>query len=232
MVVGFAALGTVTAVFSLQDTDSGTTNDNGWIKGHVELLVLDEFGNVKQYAQGDNLVVTEGVQAASDLILGTALSTNPGIMDTVIVGTGGDAETAGDDLTSITQRSNRLQDDIVSPAAGSDGGIVTVIWDGANDVGVSGANGNDLNNATGAITINEVGLTTGGCGTGGSTQACSNSTAFPLFAYKASGASISVSIGQNANSYSFRKIETENEVPQGNLIKLNLTERIGVGAFP
>ncbi len=27
-------------------------------------------------------------------------------------------------------------------------------------------------------------------------------------------------------------IETENEVPQGNLIKLNLTESLGIGDFP
>jgi hypothetical protein len=30
----------------------------------------------------------------------------------------------------------------------------------------------------------------------------------------------------------FEDIETENEVPQGNLIKLNLTESIGLGDFP
>ena len=30
----------------------------------------------------------------------------------------------------------------------------------------------------------------------------------------------------------FEDVETENEVPQGNLIKLNLTENIGLGDFP
>ena len=30
----------------------------------------------------------------------------------------------------------------------------------------------------------------------------------------------------------FEDIETENDVPQGNLIKLNLTENIGLGDFP
>jgi hypothetical protein len=115
MVIGFAALGTVTAVFSLQDADSGAlTQEGAFMIGHVELTVFDEFGNVKQYTQSDNLVVDEGIASVSDLVLGTALASNEGFFDTVIVSTTGFTEAVGDTLSTFTvQQSNRLQDDIV-----------------------------------------------------------------------------------------------------------------------
>ena len=128
MVVGFAALGTVTAVFSLQDADSGAlTQESAFAIGHVELMVLDEFGNVKQYAQSDNLVVTEGISSVSDLVLGTTHVTSEGIFNTVIVGTNGFTEAAGNTVATFTQRSNRLADDTVANS-GSNGGIIQVIW--------------------------------------------------------------------------------------------------------
>ena len=97
MVVGFAALGTVTAVFSLQDADSGAlSQESAFAIGHVELTVLDEFGNVKQYAQSDNLVVTQGISSVSDLVLGTTHITGEAAFNTVIVGTGGLTENAAD----------------------------------------------------------------------------------------------------------------------------------------
>ena len=58
MVVGFAALGTVTAVFSLQDADSGAlTQESAFAIGHVELMVFDEFGNVKQMHKKSELLL-------------------------------------------------------------------------------------------------------------------------------------------------------------------------------
>jgi len=192
MVAGFAVLGGITAVSSLQDSTGGLSTETAFATGHVELMVMDKFGNVIQYVQSDNIVTTEGVKSASDLVLGTTLIADEALFDTVIVGTDTDLDGAGIVVTDFVQRSNRLIDEnaVIDAAGGNNGGVIIALWDGDND----GGRGDDLNNQTGSITIEQVGLTSGGC----SQTACPvgyNTTTVRLFAYQAD--TPSVGIGQD-----------------------------------
>ena len=191
MVAGFAILGGITGVFSLEDSTNGLSTERAFATGHVELMVMDAYGNVIQYVQSDNIVTTEGVKSTSDLVLGTTLIATEALFDTIIVGTDTDTEGAGIVVTDFVQRSNRLIDESggVANTGGLDGGIIVALWDGDNDNG----RGDDLNNQTGTITINQVGLTSGGC----SQTACPsfNSSSVALFAYQE--AAVSVGIGQD-----------------------------------
>lgn len=184
MVVGIAALSAVTVITSFEEITPVTSTTEGTkILGHVQLTVFDENGDVKSYTQSDNLVVNTGLQSISDLIFATTQATGEGTFNTIIVGTGANTADATDTLASLTQRSNRIQDTSVANFATAGGEIVT-LWDGTNPSGF----GNDLNNATGTVTITEVGLTTGARGTP------TNSTVnHPLFAFKVA----SVVIGQS-----------------------------------
>lgn len=191
MVTGFAILGGITGVFSLDDSTSGLSTEKAFATGHVELMVIDAFGNVKQYVQSDNVVTAQGVRSTSDLVLGTSHTANEAIFDSVIVGTATFAEGSGVVITDFTGRSNVLQDETANVAntGGNDGGIIVALWDGDNDNG----RGDDLNNQTSSITIEQVGLTSGGC----TQTACPNvnSTSVELFSYQQTA--ISVTIGQD-----------------------------------
>ena len=190
IVAGFAILGGITGVFSLDDSTSGLPTERAFATGHVELMVMDTFGNVKQYVQSDNIVTTEGEQSTADLVLGTTHASFEALFDTVIVGTGTTADAAGRVITDFTQQSNRLIDEAGGVEnTGTAGGIIVSLWDGDND----GGRGDDLNNATGTITIQQVGLTSGGC----SQTACpnGNTTNVELFAYQADA--VTVGIGQD-----------------------------------
>lgn len=191
MVAGFAILGGITGVFSLEDSTSGLSTEKAFATGHVELMVMDAFGNVKQYVQSDNVVTAQGVRSTSDLVLGTAHTTTEAIFDSVIVGTGTFPEGSGVVITDITRRSNVLQDETANVAnSGSNGGIIVALWDGDNNNG----RGDDLNNQTSSITIEQVGLTSGGCTTAG-VCASVNSTTTELFSYQQTA--IAVTIGQD-----------------------------------
>lgn len=192
IVAGFAILGGITGVFSLDDSTSGLPTERAFATGHVELMVMDAFGNVKQYIQSDNIVTTEGEQSTADLVLGTSHIATEALFDTVIVGTGTSADTAGRVIGdfSATQQSNRLIDEAGGVEnTGTAGGIIVALWDGDNDNG----RGDDLNNATGTITIQQVGLTSGGCSQTGCPSV--NSSSVALFAYQADG--VTVGIGQD-----------------------------------
>ncbi|MCZ6583036.1 MAG: hypothetical protein O6761_07700 [Thaumarchaeota archaeon] len=190
IVAGFAVLGGITAVSSLQDSTSGLSTEKAFAIGHVELMVMDEFGNVKQYVQSDNIVVAAGISATSDLVLGTTITANEGLFNSVVVGTDTDAEGSGIGLDDFVRRSNILLDeDATIDASGSIGGIIIALWDGDNDNG----RGDDLNNQTGSISIEQVGLTTGGC-TQTACPATVNNTSADLFSYQQSA--VSVTIGQ------------------------------------
>jgi len=191
IVAGFAVLGGITAVSSFQDSTSGMSTENAFVTGHVELMVMDAYGNVKQYIQSDNIVSTQGIRSVSDLVLGTAHSSIEAIFDTVIVGTGTTAEGASNAIADFTQRSNRLQDEDATVAeSGSIGGIIVALWDGDNDNG----RGDDLNNDTSSITIEQVGLTSGGCVTSTGVCAAFNTSSIEIFAYQQTA--VSVTIGQ------------------------------------
>ena len=165
MVVGFAALGVATLAFSMDDSSNGVANEAGVLMGHVELVVRDGEGSVIQYQQSDNIITNIGIQAISDLVLGTGHITGEGTFDTVIVGTASTADDGARVITDFTQASNRLIDEDNSVAvSGSNGGIIVALWDGDNDGGdgYGGTMGDDINNGTGTVTISQVGLTTGG----------------------------------------------------------------------
>jgi len=189
MVVGFAILGGITGVFSLDDSTSDLSTERAFATGHVELMVLDKFGNVIQYVQSDNIVTTQGEQSTADLVLGTTHASFEALFDTVIVGTANTADAAGNTIATFTQQSNRLVDEVGGVAnTGTAGGIIEALWDGDNDNG----RGDDLHNGTGTITIEQVGLTSGGC-----TQTlCTNvnSSSVELFAYQADTPSVSIGV--------------------------------------
>ena len=59
---------TVNLYETLSFSDSANTNDSGFIYGHLTLEVKDQFGNIKFYSQGDNVVVNNGENCAAKLL--------------------------------------------------------------------------------------------------------------------------------------------------------------------
>ena len=58
--VGFIGTNAISATPFLIAANQATTNDSGLMIGHVEYTVRDATGQIKQYVQGDNLIVTRG----------------------------------------------------------------------------------------------------------------------------------------------------------------------------
>lgn len=55
---------------SLSISDSVSTEQTGYIYGHLTFMVQDQYGNIKYYSQGDNVVVNNGENCAAKLLFG------------------------------------------------------------------------------------------------------------------------------------------------------------------
>ena len=127
------------------------TDDGAKIFGHLEIVARDADGNIKAYRQTDNLVVTNGLEAAAERLFGADHTTSRAtidVFDTIGVGTDNTAAAPGDiDLT--IQRAGKLVDGVVA-TSGSNGAIIEVTFPASG----SGS----LQNASGTTAIVESGL--------------------------------------------------------------------------
>lgn len=127
------------------------TDDGAKIFGHLEIVARDADGNIKAYRQTDNLVVTNGLEAAAERLFGANHATSRAtidVFDTIGVGTTGTGPGAGDEAL-VAQRAAKLEDGTVDPS-GSNGAIIAVTFP-ASGVG-------SLQNVTGTAAIVESGL--------------------------------------------------------------------------
>ena len=147
-----AAISSGGAFAIMQDDQPPQITDDGTkIFGHLEIVARDADGNIKAYRQTDNLVVTNGLEAAAERLFGANHATSSAtidVFDTIGVGTDNTAVVAGDeDLTA--QRAGKLEDSSVA-TSGTNGAIIEVTFPAAG----SGS----LQNATGTSAIVESGL--------------------------------------------------------------------------
>jgi hypothetical protein len=63
-------------------------NDGTVLKGYFIITQADEFGNVKQVIQTDNLVVNEGMECVADHVFGTTSCTAEAVFQWLGIGTG------------------------------------------------------------------------------------------------------------------------------------------------
>ena len=127
------------------------TNDGAKIFGHLEIVARDADGNIKAYRQTDNLVVTNGLEAAAERLFGANHDTSSAtidVFDTIGVGTTDGGVSPGDEALTA-QRAGKLEDSSVQ-TSGSDGAIIEVTFPASG----SGS----LQNASGTTAIVESGL--------------------------------------------------------------------------
>lgn len=103
------------AVFNKSEIHSDNMSGSIGLKGHVTLVLSDEFGNVKDYREIDNLVVDTGFEEVAKLAFATGSSTK---FDYIAVGSGSTAPTAGDTALE-TQLDSRKQDTTPSYDSGT-----------------------------------------------------------------------------------------------------------------
>lgn len=140
-----------TGVFAFVDNETQTTangmTDSTGLLGHIEVVVRDESGNIKEYRQTDNKIVDVGLRSFSQDLFGAPQGLTLGIFDKIGVGTGTTGVVAGN--TNLeTQRGNKQ--------------LGTVTVDNVLGAKISrtfaASGASDLNNATGTIAITEATL--------------------------------------------------------------------------
>ena len=88
-VVAVSSTGAFAFVDNETQASANGVTDGPTILGHIEVTVMDETGNIKEYRQTDNLVVTEGLKAFSERLFEANLWTlNSGEFKNIGVGTG------------------------------------------------------------------------------------------------------------------------------------------------
>jgi hypothetical protein len=148
MMLGVAAV-SVGGVYALVPSvpPQSTTTDDGKILGHIQLVLTGPDGQIKAYRQTDNLIVTSGLGAASDLLFGSTQVSGESAasFQKIGVGTGTTGAAAGN--TNLeTQRSNKRLDTTVTNS-GSNGAVIDATWAA-----------NRLQNGSGTVAITEAGL--------------------------------------------------------------------------
>jgi len=66
--VGFISTNAISATPFLMAENEFSPNESAYMIGHVEYTVRDTDGQVKQYAQGDNMIVDKGKNCAAKMI--------------------------------------------------------------------------------------------------------------------------------------------------------------------
>jgi len=76
MIVMVGVFGFLLGTFGITsaNTDNSLQTDSVMAIGHLQLVLKDLDGNIKQYQQTDNLIVDEGVNTMADLIFDTDLA--------------------------------------------------------------------------------------------------------------------------------------------------------------
>ena len=73
--VGFISTNAISATPFLMAENEFSPNESAYMIGHVEYTVRGADGQVKQYAQGDNLIVEKGKDCAAQMIFDNSSST-------------------------------------------------------------------------------------------------------------------------------------------------------------
>jgi len=81
-----------------------TVNESGFVKGHVEVVVTDEEGNIKAYRQSDNAIVENGMDLlAKRLFSGiTGTTSTDASLTHMGIGTGGETGAASTQTALVT----------------------------------------------------------------------------------------------------------------------------------
>jgi len=98
-----AAIGAIgTQAFSTPLLLGAVDTDNAYLQGHVEYVLRDGEGNIKQYIQSDNQVVDRGDQCVANLISGATGATCSNNSNTFTwIGIGNSSSTINDAATDI-----------------------------------------------------------------------------------------------------------------------------------
>ena len=156
MALTVAAISSGGAFAIMQDVQPPQiTDDNAAILGHIVLVVRNADGDITEYRQTDNEVVTNGLESAVNGLFGTQLfatsdTTPEGIFDTIGVGTGSTGVAAGN-VDLETQRAGKLIDGTIDPS-GSSAAVIAVTFPS------TGSSGSIQNATSGTIAITESGL--------------------------------------------------------------------------
>lgn len=128
---------------SFGTNDASTLDSSSFMVGHITLTAHDEYGNIKQYIQTDNVVLNTADNCISEKIFTLTSGTGCTLADNydfIHIGTGGDAgdevETAVDPLPN-TYNDSAQASTIVLTNATSTGGATTVLTATFTDVGAT-----------------------------------------------------------------------------------------------
>ena len=89
--------------FGTMNTAVADTSERTGGLGHIELVLADEAGNIKQYVQTDNFITHEGLDCLVDVLFGSSTTGTCGAtttFDAVGLGTGSAATVASTALSS------------------------------------------------------------------------------------------------------------------------------------
>jgi len=129
-VIALAAIIGLSTATALNQESSISTLDanNAKISGHFTFVVTNEFGEVTQYAESDNLVVAVGNDCMGDLVFGTTLGTACGLFDFIAIGTGSTAPVEGNTaMETPIGGCARVQDATVAGDTATPGEITVTI---------------------------------------------------------------------------------------------------------
>jgi len=157
VLLGVIAMST-SGVYSLTQNVQTTPTSSGAqespvVLGHITAVVKDQYGNIKAYRQTDNMVVSNGLNATTNLLFGSGLQTTtaiPGIFKYVGVGTASTA-VAYTQTDLAAQRGAHVLGSVTAIHAGLGTGM------GAQIVG-NWAAGKLANASSTSVTLNEAGL--------------------------------------------------------------------------
>lgn len=155
ILMGVVALST-SGVYSLTSntqTQSDFGTEHPVVLGHIIAVVKDNDGNIKAYRQTDNLVVSNGLNATSNVLFGTTQSTSSATVNKFqYVGVGTSNTAVAYTNTGLTaQRASKILGTVTNINAGSGTGM------GAQIV-ASWPAGKLANSSSTTATIQEAGL--------------------------------------------------------------------------
>lgn len=162
IVATIATLG-ITSISVTNLMPQSTNTEVGFFLGHVEVIVRDSDGNIKNYFQSDNLISHTGDRCIAELIWADSATTNQGA--------GEDCSGADFDVIAITNETNLVTDHDTD----------------IGDFGIAGAGSFDIM-ATIAETVVTISTLTAGAGAAGNDVTITNSG--HLFNFNATNATI------------------------------------------
>lgn len=187
-------------------TTASVSPESGTMMGHVEYILRDADGNIKTYAQGDNMVVNKGDDCVMAYVFG---STNAGGKD---VCTSASADGfrfigIGNGTITVDAADTTLLDAGVTTVASSGvGGIMAVRAD-SNNVATTSSNGGTVVIATetpftftagrNATTVTAAGLFDATCSGISSTTGACTANASPMNMFSAQSISVAVAGGDS-----------------------------------